>query len=79
MMKVAGKEPTRAIIRKFMEVRRKSGLSSNLQFSFDAEEAGFNAADLPAVTKIAEGVYEWEMSHGVLREDFGAYSYRSRD
>jgi hypothetical protein len=78
-MKATGKEPTRAMIRKFMEVRRKSGLSSNLQFSFDAEEAGFNAADLPAVTKLDGGGYEWTFTHGVLREDWEGYTYRSKD
>lgn len=71
MIKPTGKEPTAAQIRKFVKVRSKSGLNSNLQFSFDAGEAGFNAADLPEVVKVSDGEWLWHLSHGTLREFFG--------
>ena len=59
---------TQAKLDKFIRIRNKTEFSSNLQFVFDAKEAGFEVKDLGDVTKIDENHYEWETPFGTLRE-----------
>lgn len=75
IVKPTGQEPTRAQIKRFIKIRERSGLPSNMQFSFDASEAGFDVRDLPKVEKVSDGEYKWHMSHGTLREFFGLLTY----
>jgi hypothetical protein len=53
---------------KFIRIRNKSGFSSNLQFSFDAREAGINLDLLGDARKSDGGGYEWQTPHGLLVE-----------
>ena len=61
-------EPTKNQIKRFVQIRNKSGFSSNLQFSIDAREAGFDVSDLGDAVKRDEGGYLWATAHGKLVE-----------
>jgi hypothetical protein len=65
---------TRNQLERFVSIRNKSRFSSNLQFSFDAKQAGFNAKDLGDPVKLGEGHYTWQTPHGVLTEFAGRLS-----
>ena len=53
---------------KFIGIRNQSGLSSNLQFSIDAREAGVDLDLLGDAAKADDGGYEWQTPHGLLVE-----------
>jgi hypothetical protein len=62
-------------VRKFIAIRNKARLHSNLQFSIDLRAAGLEMADLgkPVVTGI--GNYEWNLGRiGTLVECNGHMS-----
>ncbi len=69
--------PTREQLLAFIRARNASPFSSNLQFRIDADECGFNPADLgmPEVTE-TEGLktYVWRTPHGRLVEMGGFLS-----
>ena len=67
-----------AKLRKFVKIRNSSGLNSNLQFSFDLEEAGLAMKDLPEVIKVTENHYVWELPCGRLTEIFGAMQFQEK-
>lgn len=48
-------------IKKFIVIRNKGRLSSNLQFTIDLNTAGLSSHDLPEVVKIGAGHYEWNL------------------
>lgn len=60
--------PTKKQIGRFIKIRNASGFSSNLQFSIDAREAGFDVNDLGEAFKLEEGGYGWSTPHGQLIE-----------
>lgn len=62
------KRPTLAQLKRFVAIRAKSGYVSNLQFSIDAEEAGFKVELLGTPIKLREGHYRWDTPHGTLEE-----------
>lgn len=68
-------EPTRSQIEKFVKVRARSELPSNLQFMIDCKEAGFKVGDLPKAEKCDDGSYQWTLSHGTMDEVRGVLSY----
>ncbi len=58
-------------LKRFIKIRNESGFASNLQFQFDAHEAGFKVDALGTVEKTAEG-YRWHVPpHGYLIEEAG--------
>lgn len=59
---------TKTKLEKFIAIRNSSGFSSNLQFSIDAHEAGFDVGDLGDAVRRDEGGYEWATEHGKLVE-----------
>ncbi|HQV04595.1 MULTISPECIES: hypothetical protein [unclassified Novosphingobium] len=59
---------TKSKLERFIKIRNKGGFSSNLQFSIDATEAGFDVGDLGDPTKLEEGGYAWNTAHGKLIE-----------
>lgn len=61
-------KPTKNQIERFIKIRNKSGFSSNLQFSIDCREAGFDVNDLGEAFKLEEGGYRWWTEHGQLIE-----------
>ena len=67
-MASATKSLNKSNLLKFVRIRNESGFSSNLQFSIDAGEAGFDVDELGAVTKNDDGGYEWQTPHGRLVE-----------
>lgn len=64
---------TKAKLDKFIKVRNKSPLNSNLQFSIDANACGFDVDELGDCIKVGEGHYRWITGVGsyVLYEYFG--------
>ena len=70
---------TKEQLLKFIKIRNASGFQSNLQFEFDAREAGFDAKDLGHVAKVDNGLYEWKTPHGVLVEFHGVLELMLRD
>ena len=67
-----------AKLRKFVKIRNVSGFQSNLQFSFDLEEAGLQMSDMPEVQKIAENHYVWDFPCGRLTEIYGALQFQEK-
>jgi hypothetical protein len=64
-----------AKIKKFISIRNKSGLHSNLQFMADLGRAGLTVDDLPDPVLIDIGHYEWNLGrYGTLVERNGWYS-----
>lgn len=61
-------EITKNQIARFVKIRNGSGFSSNLQFSIDAHEAGFDVGALGDAVKRDEGGYQWQTKHGQLVE-----------
>lgn len=64
---------------RFIKIRNSSGFSSNLQFSIDAEEAGFKVEELGATKKVGLKqcpAYHWETPHGTLIEFNGVLELR---
>ena len=55
----------------FIKIRNASGFSSNLQFSIDAQEAGFDVAALGRAHRYEPGGYRWFTDHGELIEHPG--------
>lgn len=55
---------TKAQLLRFIKMRNKCGFNSNLQFSFDAQECGFDVEDLGGVQKFTiDGFkgYRWNV------------------
>jgi hypothetical protein len=73
---------TKEQLERFIAIRNKSGFASNLQFSIDADEAGFKVAELGTPTKVGlkqAPAYHWETPHGTLIEEPGGrMSLRSK-
>ena len=67
-----------ARFRKFVKIRNSSGLSNNLQFGFDATEAGLDVRDFPDVIKLADNHYLWEFSFGRLEELYGVLTFKEK-
>jgi hypothetical protein len=70
---------TKEQLLKFIKIRNSSGYSSNLQFSIDAEEAGFKVEELGAVEKVGlrhAPAYHWQTPWGTLIETGGELSLR---
>lgn len=59
---------TKEQLLRFCRIRNASEFSSNLQFSIDADTAGFNVRELGQAVKREVGGYRWETEHGVLIE-----------
>lgn len=59
---------TRKQLDKFIKARNKSGLSTNLQFTIDAKEAGFSINKLGRATKTGHRSYSWNTPFGLLTE-----------
>lgn len=62
---------TKEQLRRFVEIRNASGFSSNLQFAFDATEAGFDVSELGTAERRSAGGYRWKTPHGLLLEHPG--------
>lgn len=62
---------TKEQLLKFIEIRNQSSFSSNMQFVFDAEEAGFYAGDLGSAEEMEPKKYVWETEYGQLIEEVG--------
>lgn len=62
---------TEAKIAKFIKIRNESPHQSNMQFEFDARQAGFSVADMPKPEKVDEGHYVWHFPFGKLVEQYG--------
>lgn len=62
---------TRDQLLQFVETRNRSAFSSNLQFSIDAKEAGFDVQDLGQAYRRPAGGYRWDTPHGALIEHPG--------
>lgn len=56
---------------RFIDIRNRSGFSSNLQFGIDADEAGFDVKDLGQAYRRPAGGYRWDTPHGALVEHPG--------
>jgi hypothetical protein len=69
--------PTREQLHAFIKTRNASPFASNMQFHIDADECGFDAADL-GVPEVAETdglkTYVWRTPHGRLIEMGGFLS-----
>jgi hypothetical protein len=69
--------PTREQLHAFIKTRNASPFASNMQFHIDADECGFDAADLgvPEVSE-TDGIttYTWRTPHGRLIEMGGFLS-----
>lgn len=66
-----GNKLTREKLLRFIEIHNASGFSSNLQFSIDAEEAGFKVEELGAVERAGlkhAPAYHWNTPYGRLVE-----------
>jgi hypothetical protein len=61
---------TKTQLKKFISMRNKSSLTTNLQFAIDANECGFYATELGDAKKIDDG-YCWNTPHGTLVERHG--------
>ncbi len=61
---------TKQQLLKFIELRNKSDLQTNMQFCIDAETAGFNIAELGDGQHAEEG-YVWNTPYGLLIEQNG--------
>lgn len=59
---------TKKQLTRFIAIRNKSGFASNLQFSIDATEAGFDVEELGSCAARDEGGYQWNTPHGRLIE-----------
>ena len=60
---------TKTKLLKFIKARNESSFSSNLQFSIDATEAGFDVNELGDAVKREGGGYEWNTRYGHLIEE----------
>lgn len=68
------RKPTREKLRKFIDLRNKSDMQSNLQFAIDADEAGFDVSALgePVRGSNSKGdYYLWDTPVGILKEQHG--------
>jgi hypothetical protein len=69
-------------LRRFAAIRNKSDLNTNMQFGFDAQQAGFPVSDLGPALKQPNGNYVWQTPFGDLIEDYSAplgQQYRIND
>jgi hypothetical protein len=61
-------------LRKFVNIRNRSEFSSNLQFAFDANEAGFDVEALGTAEKVGykhAPLYRWQVGHGLMLQEWG--------
>lgn len=62
---------------KFIRIRNSSEFDSNLQFGFDAKEAGFAVKELGDVERVGlkhDPAYRWQTPFGFLQEFRGKLS-----